>query len=150
VWFSIKTNGDWGEAHCLCDLIHTKEIHAPTVASNGNIYDDGIIRFQYINGGYLASEKIPALEGAFPFVSPDESYIIYTAQKPGKHDFDLYISFRSSDHTWSEGISLGNEINSEANEGNSYVTPDDKYIFYSRNYDIYWVSANIIEELRLD
>lgn len=126
----------------------TKQLHAPTIASNGNIYEDGIEKYEYSGGHYLNGEKIGILKGMYPYVSPDESYIIYAARNPAKYDFDLYISFSDQDGNWSEGISLGKEINSQYNEGNSFVTADTKYLFFSRKLDIYWVDAKIIEELK--
>jgi len=47
-----------------------------------------------------------------------------------------------------KSISLGDTINSPALEGNSFVTADGKYLFFSRKFDIYWVDARIIEELK--
>ena len=148
VWISEKSNGSWGKAFYLGNLVCSKEIHAPSVAVNGNIYDDGIVRFEYINGEYRPAEKIKQLEGEFPFIAPDESYIIFAKRIPGKYDSDLYISFQKPDGDWSASISLGENVNSPNNEGNSFVTADGKYIFFSRNLDIYWTDAKIIEELK--
>lgn len=148
VWVSEKSNGSWGKPYNLDNLIHTKSIHAPTVAANGNIYDDGIVCFKYVNGKYLPAEKIPQLQGGFPFVALDESYIIFSQRNPGIYNADLYISYQKTDGTWTKSISLGDTVNSPALEGNSFVTADGKYLFFSRKFDIYWVDANIIEELK--
>jgi len=148
VWISEKSNGIWGKPYHLNNLIYSKSIHAPTVAANGNIYDDGIVRFRYVDGEYLPAEKIPNLQGGFPFVSPDESYLIFAKRNPGTHNSDLYISYHQSDGTWTESVSLGGTINTPALEGNSFVTADGKYLFFSRKFDIYWVNAEIIEELK--
>jgi hypothetical protein len=148
VWVSEKIEGIWSEPYHLDNLVHTKAIHAPTVSANGNIYDDGIVRFRFVNGAYLPAEKVPQLEGGFPFVSPDESYIIFAKRRPGTYNSDLYIAYHRPDGTWTQSISLGDKINSPAFEGNSFVTADGKYIFFSRKYDIYWMDAKIIEELR--
>ena len=61
---------------------------------------------------------------------------------------DLYISFQQKDGVWSNAFSLGKEINTQALEGSSFVTADGKYLFFSRKFDIFWVSAKIIEDLR--
>ena len=148
VWGSEKIGGIWAEPYHLDNLVHTKAIHAPTVAANRNIYDDGIVRFRYVNSAYLPAEKIPQLEGGFPFISPDESYIIFAKRKPGTYNSDLYIAYQKPDGTWTQSISLGDKINSPALEGNSFVTADGKYIFFSRKFDIYWVDAKIINELK--
>jgi hypothetical protein len=66
---------------------------------------------------------------------------------------DLYISFRQRDGSWGSAINLGAKINTGAEEGGAYVTPDGKYLFFNRyinekNAGIYWVNAQIIETLR--
>lgn len=154
--FEISPSGDemlfvrskWMEPSLLKTIIPSKQLHAPSIAGNGNLYEDGIIRFKYLNGKYLPEEKIESLRGFSPFISPDESYMIFGARLPGKRDSDLFISFRDPEGTWCRRILLGNEINSLANEGNSFVTADGNYLFFSRKMDIYWVEAKIIEELR--
>lgn len=148
LWIAQKKDDKWMEPFRLKAINPSKLLHAPSIASSGNIYEDGIARFKYLNGKYLPEEKIGSLKGMSPFISPDESYIIFAARLPGKNDSDLFISFHSSDGIWSKGISLGNEINSLTNESNSFVTADGKYLFFSRKFDIYWVSAKVIEELR--
>jgi hypothetical protein len=97
---------------------------------------------------YEEREVLPSLVGIGPFVAPDESYIIFSARHPVRHDYDCFISFHRRDGTWSKETSLGDQINTSASEANAFVTADGKYLFFSRKFDIYWVSANIIEELR--
>jgi len=149
LWISQKQDNTWTEPYRIKSINNTKQLHAPSVAANGNIYDDGLTRFRNINGTYQPEEVIISPEkGMWPFISPDESYIIFAARHAGKNDFDLFISFFRPDGTWSEGISFGETINSPANEGNSFVSTDGEYLFFSRKFDIYWVSAKIIEDLR--
>ena len=91
---------------------------------------------------------------------------------------DYYVVFRSGDDTWSEPINMGEAINQpEGREWSASLSPDGKYLFFmtSRaggdaglpftarsigdlleistrpgqgNSDIWWVSADIIEQLR--
>jgi len=148
VWVSERSNGIWEKPVVLKNLIYSGIIHAPTVAASGNIYDDGIVRFEYQNGRYLPAEKIPNLEGGFPYIAPDESYMIVSRRIPGTNNADLFISYHNADGTWTRSVSLGEKVNSPALEGNSFVTADGKYLFFSRKFDIYWVDAGIIEKLR--
>ena len=92
-----------------------------------------------------------------PFIAPDESYLLFDAEKEdGFGESDIYISFKQEDGTWGNGINLGNKINTKAWEASASITPDGKYLFFSRNVgsddfenvDIFWVSTKILEKLR--
>ena len=83
------------------------------------------------------------------FVAPDESYLIFCAERPGGYGRgDLYISFRHDDGTWSEAKNMGDAINTEHYEFCPFVTKDNRYLFYTSQMDIYWVDAGIIDQLR--
>jgi hypothetical protein len=148
LWVTQKKEDKWMKPIQLNTITPPKPLHAPSMADNGNIYEDGIIKYRRFDGKYSTAEKVVSLKGMSPFISPDESYIIYAARISGKRDSDLYISFRNSDGTWSNGVSLGSEINSLANEANAFVTADRMYLFFSRKFDIYWVDARVIKELK--
>jgi len=93
---------------------------------------------------------------AHPFIAPDESYLIWDSEREGGFgESDLYISFRQKDESWGPAINMGDKVNSDKWDAYASVTPDGKYILFNRgvdpendNADIYWVSANIIDELR--
>jgi len=115
-----------------------------------------------INGKYEEPKALPKAinTGTFlshPFIAPDESYLLYDAiREDGFGDADIYISFKQKDGTWGNGINLGDKINTDAWEASASITPDGKYLFFSRNVgsddyenvDIFWVDAQIIEILR--
>ena len=132
----------------LNTITPSKQLHAPSMADNGNIYEDGIIKYTRLDGQYSTAKRVASLKGMSPFISPDESYIIYATRIKGRRDSDLHISFRNSDGTWSNGVSLGSKVNSLTNEANAFVTADGMYLFFSRKFDIYWVDARIIKDLK--
>lgn len=140
-------------------------------AANGTYYFDtykkGDLTFpirysRLINGKYEEPKALPKAinTGTFlshPFIAPDESYLLWDAKKEnGFGSSDIYISFKQKDGTWGNGINLGDKINTDAWEASASVTPDGKYLFFSRNVgsdkfenvDIFWVDAKIIESLR--
>jgi len=83
------------------------------------------------------------------FIAPDESYIIYcAARRSGYGKGDLYISFKTQKGDWSNSVNMGPMINSEAHELCPFVTYDNKYLYYTSNQDVFWVSTSIIDELR--
>ena len=51
----------------------------------------------------------PGYNGEF-YIAPDESYMIVSAKETKTFECELYISFRSSDLTWSVPVSLGPKI----------------------------------------
>ncbi len=94
------------------------------------------------------------------FVSPDERYLILTSNRPGgAGNGDLYASFRTADGRWGSPVSLGPAINTADQEFCPMVTPDGRYLFFSRTYggtswatttdaDVFWVDMEVVERLR--
>ena len=88
-----------------------------------------------------------------PYISPDESYLIFCSTKPGGlGGDDFYISFRGSNKKWTEPIHMGSQINSPRSDNRPYVTNDGKYFFYTStkrgNRDIYWVDARFLDQFK--
>jgi hypothetical protein len=146
---------------CLGDSIYPRYF---SVSGNKTIYlniegKNGIFKSVFKDYKYQKPEKITgdinSLEGiSRPYISADESYMLIDA--PGSSgiegDYDLYISYRNEKNEWCYPIHLGNSINSHYFEGAATVSPDSKYIFFTRFIngisDIYWVSSKIIEKLK--
>lgn len=134
-----------------------------TSASNGNIYytdisdttDHGIIVYSIFNNNQYTQACIVGggvntrYSEAHPYIAPDESYIILDSDRPGGYTkTDLYICYKLSNNLWSDAINLGEKINAKGNTGFACISPDKKYLFFSLNNDIYWVSAKIIDDLK--
>jgi len=92
-----------------------------------------------------------------PFIAPDESYLLFDAvREDGFGDSDIYISFKQKDGTWGNAVNLGDKINTSAWEASASITPDGKYLFFTRNVvsddfenvDVFWVSVQALENLR--
>ena len=88
---------------------------------------------------------------ADPGIAPDESFMVFIAKDlPGGcgHQ-DLYLTLRLPDGTWSKPRNLGPRINSTYIEHSPRISPDKKYLFFTRSNgwdprrysaDIYWVA----------
>ncbi|MDN5201306.1 hypothetical protein QQ008_08035 [Fulvivirgaceae bacterium BMA10] len=139
-------------------------------------YDGGGYNFDiYVtheeNNTYKASEKLSSavnseLIEATPFIAPDESYIIFTSynRADGYGDADLYISFKNENKQWTTAMNMGPTVNSVFEESNPNVSADGAYFFFSSkrvlddqkgqntfgngSMDVYWMKADIIEQLR--
>lgn len=111
-----------------------------------------------------------------PFISPDGSYLIFSSyRRSGFGSADLFISF-NVDGQWSKAQNLGEEINSSGKDYCPWITPDEKYLFFTsmrtekpysemgepdlqglRNKmldidngmgNVYWVKADFLQKLR--
>jgi hypothetical protein len=96
----------------------------------------------------------PGFDGDF-FIARDESYMIISAKETKDFECELHISFRRPNKTWTAPVSLGPLINDGvAHRWGEYVTPDGKYLFYSKgtgpeNCHIYWVRFDrLLKKLR--
>jgi len=129
---------------------------------------DGAISYsRFIDGKYQPSKKLGKHINngkplAHPYIAPDESYLIWDAvREEGYGDSDLYISFKQKDGSWGKATNLGAQINTNVAEEGPRVTPDGKYLTFSRSghrveedgsrYVFgkpYWVDARFIDKLR--
>ena len=66
------------------------------------------------------------------YIAPDESFIVFTSDRPGgQGENDFYLSVWK-DGTWSQPRNLGPTINSAGTECCPSVSPDGKYFFFNR------------------
>jgi len=104
--------------------------------------------------GFLPAEKLSDVinsefyEGDV-YIAPDESYIIVASERPGTIGRgDLFVSFRGPDKKWSTLKNLGKNVNGERFDYCPYVTPDGKFLLYTRAEEIRWVDAKVIQNLK--
>ena len=181
VWITEKANNEWGKMTHLRPSV----FGYPSVASSGNLYlatgDIWISRF--VDGRYSEMEKLGNSINTEEFyeedlfIAPDESYLLF-CRNDGLGSWDIFVSFREENGTWTEARNMGEPINSSESDVYPFVTSDGKYLFFSSsrsihkeyseipityeeklrilngpgngNADIYWVDAKIIEELEPD
>jgi hypothetical protein len=117
--------------------------------NNYDIYSSDMKNGEFQSAIKVGSEINTSSYEADVFVAPDESYVVFAANRPdGLGSGDLYVSFRKQDGTWTPSKSLGNTINTETDDFCPYVSPDGNYLFYASRGDIYWVSTDVIKKLR--
>ena len=149
-------------------------IRGGMLSANGTYYfyvldPDGTGHMSYsrlIDGTYEEPIKMSSAINrgkyiAHPFIAPDESYLLWDAEKLDEDRPDIYISFRKDDGSWGEAIRMGDKINTGVYEQRARVTPDGKCLFFWRGHletredgsryllgNPYWVDAKIIETFR--
>lgn len=111
---------------------------------NGKTY---IAKVTFTDGKFTNYQrvKINSYYGSqtHPCVALDGSYMIFDIDS-GNH---LFVSFKDQDGNWSDAMDLA-QHGFDEKAGGAYLSPDGKYLFFSLNGDIYWVSSKIIERLR--
>jgi hypothetical protein len=180
VWVTEREENGWGKLKVLKPSI----TGYPAVSANGNLYlaTGDIWISKYIDGDYAEMKKLGAGVNTEEYweedlyIAPDESYLLFCRREGGFGSWDIYVSFRKEDGTWTKAKNMGGKINSSVSEVYPFVTPDGKYFFFSSrrttykefssvpisyeekikilnspgngNADIYWVDARIIQEFR--
>jgi hypothetical protein len=94
-----------------------------------------------------------SLKGCHPGIAPDASFMVFYSIGPGARDgtpTDLYLTLRRPDGTWTTPRNMGPGINTAYYEFGARISPDKKYLFFTRSTgwnlnpatdtaDIYWV-----------
>jgi hypothetical protein len=117
--------------------------------SDFDIYVSKVLQGEFQKAAPLGDSINTSHYEADVFIDPNESYVVFCAERPeGLGRGDLYISFKKADGSWTESKTMGPLINSEKHELCPFVSQDGKYFFYTSNEDIYWVSTEVIKDLR--
>ena len=108
----------------------------------------------FVDNTWSQAINIPVINTRYsdgaPGVAPDESFLVFNSVRPrGLGGADLYLSLRQSDGTWTAPRNLGPRVNSTYLDICTYISPDKKYLFFTRSNgfdprkhtaDIYWVA----------
>ncbi len=182
-WVSEKNNNRWGELYPLRESLYGY----PAVAENGNFYfstNSDIWFSKFVDGEYKEREKLgdgvntEEFSEEDLFIAPDESYLLFCRYDDGLGSWDIFVSFRNVDGSWTKAKNMGEPINSNESDVYPFVTSDGRYLFFSsrrttyKNYsetpifyeekmqilnspgygsqDIYWVDAKILDNYRTE
>ncbi|SHI43981.1 PD40 domain-containing protein [Aquimarina spongiae] len=162
-WYVERTeNGNWSDPILMGEPFIDRYIMGAAPSENGNLYftsgtrteEEGIYYTINQHGEYDSIKRMDDVintNGKFiahPYIAPDESYLIYDSEKASEpNNTNLFISFKING-TWTKSYSLGPKINTELADGTGTVSPDGKYLFFSRSEkktkedgSTYWVST---------
>jgi hypothetical protein len=175
IWFVERQGARWTEARCLDFVARFPEmmsVYQPSLTRDGTLYfisrqkdtppDEFLIwRAERINGEYPRPELLPpninapeAFVNWTPFIAPDESYLLFSSgRRPVHGGGDLYVTRRGPGGTWSQPQILPDSINTSGQERFPMVSPDGKYLFFTRPtpghaHDVYWVNTAAIPALQ--
>lgn len=147
IWYVEKKGNDWGEpVHIDGALNALPTVYNPSVARNGTLYFSGVLpdgegknqiyRSVLTSGVYGKPERLsfsdPKYNHIDPSIAPDESFIIFSANRPGGQagSADIHISFQK-DGIWSEPVNLGANINSPFLENAPSLAPDGVTLYFT-------------------
>ena len=170
IWYVEKEKEDWSDPVLLDTNVSTGDDFALSISENGNLYFSSmregglgsldIYYSKYVDGKFSEPENLDVINSEYyedgPFIARDESYIIFESSRPGgiEESIDLYISFKKGGGNWTVPKNMGDKINSLHTDRWGRVSPDGKYLFFGRwkngGADIYWIDAEIIDELKPD
>jgi len=162
IWYVNRLENSWSNAIKLDSPINDDQVFYAIQAKNGDFFYTNISKFKMNyaanqNGKYPAVQNVDIEFGIHGFISPSQDYLLVNARNnedEGRKDNDIYVYFKEKDGAWSKPINLGNTVNSNFDETVPSITPDGKYLFFSRYNEegglsnFYWVSTEIIENLR--
>lgn len=131
----------------------------PVSATDGSLYYTNLAKRQIYraimeNGGITSAEPAGLELGGHAFPSPDGSFMVLdSASLDSEGQRDIFVAFRNDDGTWGSPRPLGPTVNTEFSETCPSLSPDGRYLFFSRYNEpdeisnIYWVSSEVIDLL---
>lgn len=159
IWKSMKVDGKWAPPEFVkIPNLTSKLTSHPSVSNSGTMYfhasnldysEMDIYFSKQVNGMFESAQKATiamdtSIEKCTPYISPTEDYLIFASVG---EDLDLIISYKDYLGQWTNTKKLNDK-----GQGNPYVTPDEKYLFFtvadstSETWKIKWV--NIETELK--
>ena len=154
IWVMNKSGEDWSKPEYATDGMYA------SATLEGDLYltdierltEGGIIKLKLKDGEFQKPQRLGGgvnhpENGIHPFISPHEDFILFDCQREDGYggEGDVYVAFRDDMGIWGDAHNLGAEVNGPGVEFCASVSPDEKYIFFTKNRDIYWVSADILE-----
>lgn len=163
-WYLTRDQKGWTRPKLLPESIRNELPSYISISGRDSLYfgsyqHSGILIAEKKAGNWIKPHPVHPIINDFPgvghpFIASDESFLIFDSNraKDSFGAFDLFISFKDSDGSWTNPINFGSSINSSASELCASVTPDGKYLFFNRwgleGSDIYWVKSGIINVLK--
>ncbi|MEM6719259.1 MAG: hypothetical protein AAF611_08105 [Bacteroidota bacterium] len=162
IWYVTRTENTWSDAKQLESPVNDDRVFNLNQGKSGDFYYTNIEqrKMYYTTDANAKDAEVKELDiefGIQGFIAPSQEYLVVNARNKeddSRKDSDIYVYFKQQDGTWSKPISLGKEVNSTFSETVPSITPDGKFLFFSRYNEkdrlsnFYWVSTEVIENVR--
>ena len=161
IW-KVKPTGEnqWSEPLNISIVNSDSNEFYISFAANGNLYfassrqggfgQEDIYISHYENNPYAQPVNVGAeinSQGSDhdPLIDENERFLIFTSsdRKDSFGQADLYVAKRRG-KKWEYAVNLGERFNTPTYEYCPYVSPDNRFFFYSSESDVKWVKADYI------
>jgi hypothetical protein len=149
LWRVDRKGEGWSEPKRLPDTVNRSgSVFSPSIAANGDLYfmetaGEGMHFRLFMSvlkdGVYQPPVALPFTAGEFggadPAVAPDESYLVYSSNRPPTPDKqqDLFIVFRK-DGVWGEPQHLPDSINALSPSTEARLGPDGHTLYFATTH----------------
>lgn len=142
IWAVDRTATDWSEPRYVGEGMFVSsdqsgQIYVTTFAASGR---PSVSKVTLADGGFSSFEVLHG--GVHPAIAPDGSYLVYD-----DGDGNLAVRFLQPDGSWSTPKSLARQ-DIPASASIATISPDGKYLLYTYKNDLYWVSIEVIANLK--
>lgn len=161
IWCASRSGNWWSNAKVLDSPINDDIVFYSNEAENGDLFYKNVSKGKMYyapnkNGKFLEIFEVGIEYGSHGFIAASQDFMLIDARKENDKtkDKDIHVCFKKKDGAWTNPINLGTTVNSNFNETCPSITPDGKYLFFSRYNEegglpnIYWVSSKIIDDLK--
>jgi Tol biopolymer transport system component len=119
-----------------------------------NLEERAIFRATLDGDRVVSAEPAGLPSGGHAFPAPNGSYTVFDSASPDSEgQRDIFVTFRDDNGTWRPAVPLGPEVNTGHSETCPSLSPDGRFLFFSRYNEpgglsnIYWVSSDVITEV---
>ncbi|WP_272151113.1 hypothetical protein [Tenacibaculum aiptasiae] len=161
IWYVDRLKDSWSEAKKLDSPMNDDIVFYANAANNGDIFYTSISKLKMYyapnkNGAFPEVHEIKIEHGGHGYISPNQDFLLVDAKKDNDKtkDRDIHVYFKKKNGEWTKPINLGSTVNSDFTETCPSLSPDGKYLFFSRYNEenrvsnIYWVSADVIDKVK--
>jgi len=161
IWQATRSGSWWTDPIQLDSPINDDIVFYSNEAKNGDLYYKNVSKGKMYyapnkDGNFPEIFEAGIEYGSHGFIAPLQDFMLIDALKENDKtkDKDIHVCFKKEDGIWTKPINLGSTVNSNFNETCPSITPDGKFLFFSRYSEegglpnIYWVSAGIINKLK--
>ena len=159
IWAVDRDRDGWRSPRELGSPLSDGPAFFPTTTAEGTVYYTNLTERRIfrakVSGDSVGPAEDTGLNAMHAFIAPDESFALLDARRSGEEmGADIFVSFRQPDGAWSQLVDLGPGVNTGFSETCPSLSPDGKFIFFSRYNEvgevsnIYWVSSRLIQVAR--